>query len=164
MTNRKGKTVTTSYSDAEAFRVVEQAVREGRLDGFAVDLVTKGSKYGLSDEQFWWVHRLANPEPMVEQPAQNVLHAFKQAAANGVKARNLKLLYQTDDGTVQLAMAGAKSKYQGDIWVTDGGTYPDNKLYGRIDGAHGIFRGRDVPQHVAKLITQLNDGKAKMPW
>ena len=54
-------------------------------------------------------------------------------------------LETSDGGEIQLHIGGERSKYQGQIMITDGQRYPDNKWYGRID--------RDGTLHKAKLIT-----------
>lgn len=163
LTNKKGVTVETPYTDKEAFDIVSQAVNHGSLGNFAVDLITKGNKYGLSDEQFWWVHKLANQQQVSIQ-AGNILHVFNQAKLNGVSPRRLKQEFETPNGTIVLSISGPSSRHAGTIWVADEGKYPDNKLYGKIDKAHGIFTGTDVPQHVVDFIKDLNDNPSKLRW
>lgn len=163
LTNKKGVTVQTLYTDKEAFDIVAQAVKNRSMGNFASDLIDKGNRYGLSEEQFWWVHKLANQQEVKIQ-AGNILHVFTQAALNGVSTRHLKQSFETPGGTVGLSISGLSSRHAGTIWVTDGGKYPDNKLYGKIDKAHGIFTGTDVPPYVIELIKELNDNPIKIKW
>lgn len=62
---------------------------------------------------------------------------FEQAIANTLKYPKIRL--QTTHGNaVVLSRAGAKSKYTGQIMITDGRPYGQNTYYGRID-THGTF-------------------------
>jgi len=165
LVNRKGQQVITNYTDAEAFKVLEDQIAGGKLQGFAVDLVSKGKKYGLSEEQYWWVHRLAVPREREEIDCNDILQAFLRARSNGVKQRNMKVDYKLPDGTtLRLALASQRSKNAGCIYVTDDGTYPDNKYYGKID-QHGFFSGYDVPLQVSdRLHVILENIEAHLPW
>lgn len=51
--NRRGQSIETPYSDIEALALLESVPGE-----FAQDLVRKSQKFSLSDEQYWWVHKL----------------------------------------------------------------------------------------------------------
>lgn len=164
LVNKKGREVTTPYTDGEAFKVLEQQMKDGNASQFAVDLIYKGRKYGLSEEQFWWIHRLAIPEPPLEIKVPNIRHSVECALEAGVKAKNIKKRFDLPEGNVVVAMAGPRSKHYGTIFVTDDGVYPDNKYYGKID-AHGIFTGRNTPEFVQKLIVAINDNvPAHFPW
>ena len=164
LVNRKGRTVVTNRSDGEAFAELERRVDEGSVGEFARDLVSKGRRYGLSEEQYWWVHKLLVPP--TELDCSEVATRMRNARRNGVGIKALRLTVSSDEGNVvQLSMAGSRSKYCGDIWVTDGGVYPDNTLYGRIDAVSGMFLGSDVPDDVTKVLEDIQDNPEDyMPW
>lgn len=66
-----------------------------------------------------------------------IFSLFEQAINSKLKWPRVRLL--TSDGLpVVLKMAGSKSKYPGQLMVTDGGPFGANVFYGRID-QRGIF-------------------------
>ena len=166
LVNRKGQSLNTERTEKQAFAELERRVKAGEASDFAADLIRKGRKNGLSDEQFWWVHKLLEPVNEVEIPCGNINARMNNARDNGVKVRNLKVRFDTElDGCVQLMMAGPRSKYYRSIWVTDGGQYPENVLYGMIDYNTGVFKGRDVPLEIQALLREINDNtEAYLPW
>ena len=163
LVNRKGQSLTTHMTDAEAFKELERQVTDGEQAGFAFDLILKGKKYGLSQEQFWWVHKLAEPKVLID--ADHIVNTFHKARDNGVKQRSLKTTVLADGVPVVLSLAGPRSKYKGDIWVTDDGDYPGNTIFGRIGHESGVFEGKGVPEAVAKLIDCIQmDPESYLPW
>jgi hypothetical protein len=69
--------------------------------------------------------------------ARGTFALFEQAIAHALKYPKIRL--QTADGRpVVLSRAGSKSKYPGQIMVTDGGPFGANLYFGRID-SEGIF-------------------------
>ena len=164
LTNRKGKTVVTERTDKEAFTELQRLVLDGWDSEFPVSLLQQGLKRGLSEEQFWWVHKLI--EPKDEVPCGNITHRMQEALFAGAKVKDLKLTLTTGQGNpVKISMAGPKSKNHGDVWVTDDGEYPDNKLYGRISRTTGVFVGEGVPQDVQELLATIHDNPdAHLPW
>jgi len=164
--NRKGKTLTTVRTDKEAFDELERQVQDGQQDTFAADLVYKGARNGLSEEQFWWVHKLLEPRDECMIPVGNITHRMHAALDAGASMRSLKVELRTsDDQPVKLAMAGSRSKYSGDVWVTDDGAYPDNRLYGRIEHTTGVFKGHNVPVSVQDLLRAVQSNPDRyLPW
>lgn len=158
--------MTATLTDKEAFNLLAEQVARGEKDGFAADLVQKGGKYGLSEAQFWWIHKLGMPENKCELQANEIVARFTEASFNNVAVKHLRLyIPDAEGGTVKFAFAGPRSKHHGDVWVTDDGEYPNNKLYGRIPRSTGIFVGRDVPDLVQVVIQQVNDNAGDyMPW
>ena len=59
-----------------------------------------------------------------------------------------------------LSIAGPRSKYSGQIQITDGGTYPHNRYYGRIDGQGNWTRHRDADSGVEAILRRLGDDPA----
>lgn len=165
LTNRKGKTVETPYTDSEAFTIVEDGVRKGTLGSFAAELVNKGARYGLSEEQYWWIHRLAVPPVTVKVNCNNIMHRFQRAFDNGVRASRMKVNFLTEGGPIRLSFATPRSKNFRDVYVTDDGEYPDNTYYGKIDHNSGMMTVNDsTPQFVIDFLNNLNDSPDKLPW
>lgn len=166
LVNRKGKQISTTRSDKDAFNELERRVEEGNAGTFAADLISKGTRYGLSDEQFWWVHSLLEPVDHAEIPCGEITARMHDALLNGVKMRNMKCNLLTEGGQpIRLSMAGSRSKYHGDVWVTDDGEYPSNRLFGRIEQSTGIFKGHNVPEDVQILLIAIQENpEAYLPW
>lgn len=168
LTNRKGRELTTGFTDKEACKLLAESVRDGNAEDFAVDLHSKGQRYGFSDEQMWWVHYFALKASEPRIVYTNINAAFQRALINHVSPRKMVVLIQTDDllGTVKLSFAGQRSRYYGSVWITDEGTYPDNQLYGRIDGQHGVLnQGRAWNDNVKDLLNKVEENvSAYLPW
>lgn len=70
-----------------------------------------------------------------------VFALFEQAIAHQLQYPKIRL--QTIDAKpVVLSRAGSKSRYQGEIMVTDGGPFGSNQYFGRID-KEGVFHATD---------------------
>jgi uncharacterized protein DUF6011 len=125
---------------------------------FAADLVRKSQAKPLSPKQMFWVNKLADeaerPAPVATQVRGDVAEIFalfERASENGLKWPKIHL--HTDDGqSVRLSRAGEKSRYVGQIMVTDGGSFGSNKFFGRIDETGNLTPGRDMTRDVARLI------------
>lgn len=83
-----------------------------------------------------------------------VFALFEQAISNKLKYPKIRL--QTCDGSpVVLLRAGDKSKYTGQIMVTDGRPYGANTYYGRVDTA-GTFFPASLSSEVQNLLMRLS--------
>jgi hypothetical protein len=123
-----------------------------RDQSFARDLVKNYERRGmLSDAQWMWVGKLTErasqpaSEPSVESVGDfsAVMRLFARAKA---KLQYPKITLQLDHQPIQLSMAGARSKYEGQVQVTDGRPYGENVWYGRIDQAGTWTQGRSATE------------------
>jgi hypothetical protein len=149
-------TIQTYLTDREALLTLQAAERAGRLSSFGLSLVNQAGLRGLSPRQWPWVHKLALDElpascrpGYVAAPAREASPApvaatldlasirtmLQHAQAKGIKFP--RIAYRLDQGKLQIAMAGARSKAPGSITVTDGGGFDNGQFYGRValDGA-----------------------------
>jgi hypothetical protein len=63
LVNRRGGELVTTMTDKKAFKTVEKIVEANpHQNKFAANLITTGKKHGLTDEQFWWIHKIAQME------------------------------------------------------------------------------------------------------
>ena len=82
-----------------------------------------------------------------------------QTAAANLKFPKVRL--HTEDGQqVVLGISGPRSKYAGQIQITDGGSYPNNRYFGRINGDGNWTRGRDADSGVEAILRRLGDDPA----
>ncbi len=152
----------------------------GRLTGksqeIAQDLVTASTtrRGGLSDAQWGLVERLIKQveAPAAQSPAGpepedlgsrfgGVFELFEQAVQNGIKHPKIRLA--TGDGqALMFVRAGSGSRYSGQIMITDGGRYPNNRYFGRIDDAGRFVGGRDLTPSVASYLRAFNANPADL--
>lgn len=138
--------------------------------GFAEDLIYKGRRYGLSAKQAYWVDTLCERAEHPQPEQTKVAIAFEGIAALFDRAaghlKYPKIHLQTPSGQpVVLARAGERSKAPGSITVTDGGSYGNNRYYGRIqkDGVYEqSFRTFPESGEVIEVLKSLAEDPVKV--
>jgi len=131
---------------------------------FASSLIQNFYRYGsLSSKQLTWVDTLtqratqpaAAPVEQIQVNFQKIQDLFDLAAK---KLRRVKVKLQTAQGQpVAFARAGANSKYSGQILITDGGPFGNNKFFGRVDVTGEFFATRSATQEVCDLVKEFAD-------
>jgi hypothetical protein len=131
---------------------------------FASSLIQNFYRYGsLSPKQLTWVDTLtkratqpsAAPVAQIQVNFQKIQDLFDLAAK---KLRRVKVKLQTAQGQpVAFARAGANSKYVGQILITDGGPFGNNKFFGRVDVTGEFFATRSATQEVCDLVKEFAD-------
>ena len=159
------KAVQANPDQVDAIAALGQALPQlSNSDSqFASSLLQNFNRYGnLSDKQMHWVNtltaRAAAPRPapvaLVTVNFQPIQDLFDKAAQ---KLKRIKVKLQTTDGQpVVISRAGPMSKYTGQILITDGGPFGDNKFFGRIDVTGEFFATRSTTPAVAELIQQFS--------
>lgn len=132
---------------------------------FASSLIQNFYRYGnLSTKQLSWVdtlhQRATQPAPVsqVQVNFQKIQDLFDLAAK---KLRRVKVKLQTAQGQhLVFSRAGANSKYAGQIIITDGGPFGNNKFFGRVDVTGEFFATRSATQEVCNLVKEFADDPA----
>ena len=129
---------------------------------FAGDLIRNFNRYGnLSDKQMHWVDVLTQrattprPAPVVTETLnfQPIQDMFDLAAK---KLRRVKIKLQATNGTpVAFGRAGPASKYAGQILITDGLPFGQNRFFGRIDVNGDFYATRSADQDVQDLVKEF---------
>ena len=165
LVNNKGESLETTYSNKDAFdRLSKHAVEEGDDKSFAADLTSKGNRYGLSEQQFWWVHKLVlDIENPPEQPQlMGIWNAYSRAKIAMVSQRGMQRCISVADTRESLifSVAGEKSKYRGSLWVKD----QDDTYLGRI--TNGLFyRANACSDIQIEHLRHIDEGAdGKFPW
>lgn len=128
---------------------------------FARDLVEKAYRWDPSEKQEFYIRKLARQAtaPKKEAVVENVdlskiVSLFKKAQT---KLRNPKVQLATNDGLpVQLKVAGPRSKYHGQVIVSDGGPFGANVWYGNIDQSGNWRQTNRVTDEVAALVKEFS--------
>ena len=140
-----------------------------QLSGFAVELRDKALRGDVSREQAYWLHRLAveqgtriqreaNPIKLGEN-LEPIFGLFEKASR---KLKFPSITLRTADGAeVVMKRAGARSRYAGQVFVTDGGRFGENRYYGRI-GAEGFVAGRDWNPALEPLLREFAKNPAEV--
>lgn len=143
---------------------LEKAIAQlsNRDRDFAGDLLTNFRRWGsLSDKQMHWVDTLtqratapkAAPVAAVTVDVQRIQELFDRAAQ---KLRRVKVGLQDAEGNpVVFARAGQQSKYAGQVLLTDGKPFGQNKFYGRIDVDGKFYPTRYAGPTVVALVTEF---------
>lgn len=143
---------------AAALQKVLPALPE-KDQSFGLSLLSGLDKYGsLTEKQAAWVQTLIEraTAPKAEPVAVNMTGVQQLFDAAKQRLRFPKIRLQAEDGTpVVLAVAGSKSKYAGQVMLTDGGPFGANKWFGRIDGAQ-FHASRAATPAVTGLLTSLS--------
>ena len=163
MTNVR-RTVVVDAQQVQQVSGLEQVFSKlsERDRNFAQDLVGNFRRWGrLSDKQMQWVDTLtqraatpaAAPVAAVTVDVQRIQELFDHA---GKKLRRVKVRLQCAEGNaVVFARAGQNSKYVGQVLLTDGRPFGENKFYGRIDVDGKFYPTRHAGQSVVALVTEF---------
>ena len=137
----------------------------GNTSEFAQSLVRQYNQRGkLSDKQWHWVNKLVAELDRPAAPAAPTTDlsgviTLLQDAKQHLKFPAIRLT--ASDGTpVVLKVAGDRAKEPGTVNATDGGSYPDNRWFGRI-ALDGAFKpGRDCTTDVIDVLVRLGSDPA----
>jgi hypothetical protein len=126
---------------------------------FAQSLLKSATgKRGASDKQAHWmqalVDRVHNPQPEAA-PAATVsvsgIITLLQGATAHLKYPKVRLMTESGQKVV-LGIAGEKSRYAGDVMVTDGGPFGQNVYFGRITQAGDVLASKAFTDEVRDLL------------
>lgn len=130
---------------------------------FAQSLIDSCANQGsLTPGRREWVGKLIDralnpPAAPVAVDLAGIRKMFDAAVSH---LKHPKVRLQADDGTpVVIGMAGPSSKYPGQLMVTDGGPYMNNRWFGRVDGA-SFHSARACTDTVRGLLTSLSTDPA----
>jgi hypothetical protein len=134
---------------------------------FANSLIAGFNRFGkLSDKQMPWVDTLTQraiapkPAPVayVSVDFKPIQDMFDLAAQ---KLKRIKVKIQDTTGqSVVFNRAGANSKYAGQIMITDGKPFGENKFFGRIDTTGEFFATRLATQQICEAVKEFSDDPA----
>ena len=150
----RGEEVTFE-SKFETLDDAVEVLKRDHTSKFARELVEKHEKFGLSDKQAAWVHKIAGEEP---RQGRDPLELGLTGIAAMLKVKPGKGRPKLDVAPgVQVTLNSEKSKNPGHVTITDGGPYGDNKYYGRIDERGTVYAGRDFTDEVQQALVAFNN-------
>jgi Family of unknown function (DUF6011) len=85
----------------------------------------------------------------------NLYSLFQYAVSQNLKFPKIRLQFQND--TVVVKLAGNKSRYEGQLMVTNDAGYgsSSNKYFGRVDQTGAIIAGRDLTPAIEGLLEEF---------
>ena len=103
----------------------------------------------------------AAPAPKTEKvEVQGILDLFDRA---GRTLKFPKITLEAKNGqTVTFARAGSRSRYEGSVMVTDGGSFGNNTYFGRIATDGELTPSRSMTEEVIDLLRDLSLDAAKV--
>lgn len=145
-----------------------------RQDDFAIrsaeacaDLGRRLSTHGnLTEAQWRYAEKLCawgkprasasapRPAAALASGVKRVFDLFSRAKAAGLRFPKIRL-EAADGQKVVLSQAGERSKYTGEVMITDGGAFGSNKFFGRINADGALTNGREMSAPVRDLIDAL---------
>jgi hypothetical protein len=87
----------------------------------------------------------------------NLYALFQYAVAQHLKYPKIRLQHPTENDTIVVKLAGSKSRYEGQLMVTNDAGYgsPNNRYFGRVDQSGAIIAGRDLTPVVEHLLEEF---------
>ena len=163
---KQPQTVAQKVAVDQLVAVLDQL--SGKDREFACSLIQGFNRYGrLSDRQMPWVQTLTQrasqprPEPVVTitvdfKPIQDLF----DLASKSLKRIKIKLQTATGQAVV-IHRAGAMSKYAGEILITDGAPFGQNKFFGRVATTGEFFATSRATQEVCQLVKEFSENPAE---
>ena len=147
-------TFTSPFTNEEAALICEGVPRDFHQSLAVKFFRAKAGSGKFSARQMAWMHKLAVDEDAKEAPpfiaALPVICALmgtEPVVHKGV--------------TIALKVAGEKSKYKGQIHVSDGGKYGQNAYYGRINTEGCFVPYRNSPPEVREYLLETFGNSAE---
>jgi len=111
---------------------------------------------GLSDKQWYWVVKLAGKSNGGTEQLGDCKVIFDLLTRARAHLKWPKIVFHRDGRTVQMKMAGERSRYAGKVLLTDGRPFGSNEWYGYIE-PNGVWvqPSRGVPGDVQVLVKEL---------
>jgi hypothetical protein len=144
----KGQTFTSDLTDAEAIEVLRssksnfarslvQQYDSPRTKSQRARVAANGESTALSPAQWPWVHKLAMdarvakpvPAPVANMNVSAIVAIMQNAAK---KLKYPKISLDLPQGRIRIQIAGAQSRYAGQLMITDGAPFGSNVWYGRV--------------------------------
>lgn len=142
---------------------------------FEKSLVRQFDKKGsLSEKQWYWVHKFAIEQAAAiaargaakeaEKLSLSNIHSIFDVALKNLKFPKIWMDYEdlgengeTIPKEFRLNIAGEKSRYTGQIMITNGGGYDDNIYYGRIELDGNLVKTRAMTDELRDNLIALNN-------
>jgi hypothetical protein len=134
---------------------------------FAGSLIEGFDRYGrVSEKQLYWVNvliqRANGVKPMASTEIVSVVEIKNLFAKASKSLKRMKIrLKTTFNQNVVFTIAGERSKYAGQVMITDGGPFGDNKYFGKIDMEGNLLKTNQCDDNVLSLIKEFANDPAE---
>jgi len=162
----KGNPVTftsTFRSLAEAYAALAAATERTQ---FAQDLLKAARERRLTPAQTAWLHRLAMeassaPATVFDLDLRPIVDMMHKASDAGKRRPMIRL--RLDESTqVCLSALGPKSRFAGDVIITDHRPFADRTVFGRITRDGAVIRSNRWTSAVEQLLRRLATDPARV--
>ena len=163
----KGEVVKFDSPFESVDEAVDALAKSGTRSEFARDIIDKHEKYGLSEKQQAWAHKLAvdanRPPPEDLDLGLDGIARMLQALPRDSR-RKPSIAIDVHGQSVSLSLNGEKSRTPGSITLTDGKPFGENKYFGRISPEGVVSPSRSWTDEIQKAVVRLNEtGEVNAP-
>lgn len=160
-------TVESSFDDETAANVMMGVQTPS---DFAVSLFMAYKSGKMTIKQRGWMHKMAVEVATASKPTETVVvtedfskisSMFQHASKSG-KLKYPKIYFEVDGEPLKIFLAGPNSKYVGCLQITDGGSYGNNKYYGRVEKDGVYHPHRNAPAWVAEFLREFAKSPAEV--
>lgn len=122
----------------------------------------------LTEKQWFWVGKLAYdhltkpPEPEAVHVDLEPIMAMFAKAGETLKRPKVRISDGSEKGEICFSIAGPRSRYSGDIMVTDGKAFGENKFYGRISQGGTLNPSRHCTETITQKIQAFSEHPAEV--
>lgn len=151
-TNGNGASIVPAHTNDEAIKLLS-AIRSE----FAQSLVSQHRQRGLSDKQWYWVHKiLLDTSSAAAKPVIN-LGTGIQALFDVSALKYPKIYLQVDGLEIRMSRCGAKSRqaYVGSIAITTDEKYGHSTWFGRIMPNGDLVEGASMTQGLRDFLVAM---------
>ena len=134
---------------------------------FAGSLIEGFDRYGrVSEKQLYWVNvliqRANGAKPMASTELVSVVEIKNLFAKASKSLKRMKIrLKTTFNQNVVFTIAGERSKYAGQVMITDGGPFGANIYFGKIDMEGNLLKTGRCDDNVLELIKEFANDPAE---
>ncbi len=134
---------------------------------FAGSLIEGFDRYGrVSEKQLYWVNvliqRANGAKPMASTELVSVVEIKNLFAKASKSLKRMKIRLKTPfNQNVVFTIAGERSKYAGQVMITDGGPFGDNIYFGKIDMEGNLLKTNQCDDNVLSLIKEFANDPAE---
>jgi hypothetical protein len=169
LTTRKGRSIETPHTDNEALVLLRKLISQKVINGggFAGDLSIKADgRYGLSKDQWTWVHILVVEAEQPQAPRAGNGEQFTKLVEffdhAGMSLKRPAVTFGVAGGNLRIKRAGDKSAHAGCLFLDNCQPWgaSTRKYYGKIDTGGAFYPSKQVTEELVAEIRRFQEDPA----